>query len=902
MTSTESGRGRTDLLGMKLHPPRRRRRVVPRGRLTDRRHNAHDHALTLVSAPAGFGKTTLLIEWFEAAQMPGSSSAAWLALDDGDNDPVLFGTYLLAALRSAAPLIGSTAEDALQSAQPLNSVVAGLVNDLQALDADMTLVLDDYHMIDAADIHEALAFLVDHAPPRLHLVLATRSDPPLPLARWRARGELLEVRATDLRFTHDEAAAYFRDAMDLQLTPDDVGALEARTEGWIAALQLAALSLQGRDDVAAFVDNFTGNDRFVLDYLAEEVLDRQPDDVRSFLLQTSVLDRLSGPLCDAVTGTTGGKITLELLDRANLFLVALDDQRRWYRYHHLFADVVRARLLDEHPELEDELHLRACDWYDQHGEPSEAIRHAMAGNHLDRAAQLIELAAPTMRQTRQETTLRRWLESLPDELYDARPVLALTLVGARMGTGDTTGVDRLLDCVERWLHPSRQPGDAPIVYDHEQFDQLAAFVEVYRAGLALLAGDTAGTIQHASRVLALADPSDHVRIGAASALVGLAHWSLGDLDEARRRYSDSVDCFVNAGFISDVLGCSLGLADVLIAQGRLRDARRTYESALQLASSKGVVRGTADMHVGLAELFLEWNDLAAAARHLHAADELGEDAGLPQHPYRWRAATAHLRHAEGDVDTALALLDEAERRYNTDFSPAVRPVPAVKARVQLSVGDLGAAASWAADRGLTADDDLDYVLEYEHVTLARVLLAPSSDSTGDAIALLERLLAAAERGAREGTAVELLALLALAHEAHGDRAAATAAIDHALVRAEPEGYLRTFLEAGPALVTLLRAARLTPVAARHAQLVLAAAAPAATTTQAMPARRRLVEELSHRELDVLRLLRSDLSGPDIARELHVSLNTLRTHTKNIYTKLGATNRREAVRLAAEYGL
>jgi LuxR family transcriptional regulator, maltose regulon positive regulatory protein len=903
MTTAEAGVAAGQLLATKLHAPRRRREVVRRPRLTDRFVLAHQPALTLVSAPAGFGKTTLLTEWFGNASEP-TRSAAWLALDAGDNDSTVFGAYIVAALRSIAPQVGATAESLLQASQPLHVAAATLINDLELLDRDVALVLDDYHAIGSTDVHEAISFLVEHAPPRFHLVLATRADPPLPLARWRARGDLLEIRATDLRFTVPEAASYFNDAMDLQLSAAEVGALEARTEGWIAALQLAALSLRDRDDIGAFIDNFTGDDRFVLDYLAEEVLERQPDDVRRFLLQTAVLNRLSGSLCDAVTGGSGGKATLETLDRANLFLVALDDRRHWYRYHHLFADVLRARLVDEQPEQIGELHLRASHWYERDGDTAEAVRHAIAGQHFDRAAQLIELAAPMMRRVRQEATLRGWLEALPDGLFDARPVLIIALVGARMATGDPTGVERLLDDADRWLDASIPPprDGSPIVFDQDEFGRLPAQIAVYRAALALLSGDTDGTIAHATHVLALTDASDHFRLGAAAALLGLAYWSLGDLDEARRRYADAVDCFVRAGFIADVLGCSLALADIQIAQGHLRDARRTYESALELASGPVALRGAADMHVGLSELRLESNDLDDAARHLHIASELGEHAGLPQHPYRWRAATAHLRQAQGDLAGALELLVEAEAVYNTDFSPAVRPIVAVKARVQLALGDVASAVRWAADRGVATDDDLTYVREYEHITLARTLLAQSARRPrhhDDTLQFLGRLLAAAERGHREGSVIEILVLQSLGHEARGDRPAAMAALEQALVRAEPEGYVRVFLEAGPGVPALLRSTRFTADAARHADRVLAVSGANATE---LPARSGLVEELSSRELDVLRLLRSDLSGPEIARELHVSLNTIRTHTKRIYTKLGATTRREAIRRATDHGL
>jgi LuxR family maltose regulon positive regulatory protein len=870
---------------------------VPRPRLRERLDRRDQPALTLVSAAAGFGKTTLVAEWF--ADGP---ATAWLSLDRRDNDPALFWTYVVAALQSASPEVGATATSMLAAPQPsIDTVVATLLNDLQAAGHDIVLVLDDYHLIESPEIHEGVAFLLEHLPPHVKLVIASRADPPLPLATLRARGELLEIRAADLRFTGDEAAAYLADAMDVTLAPADVAVLEARTEGWIAALQLAALSMQGRDDAAAFVAEFAGDDRFILDYLVGEVLDRQSAEVRRFLLDTCVLGRLTGPLCDAVSERTGSRATLEDLDRANLFLVPLDDRRTWYRYHHLFADVLRARLLDEDTDRVRQLHRRASDWYDAQGDPAEAITHALAGGHVERAAQLIELAAPLMRQQRQEATLRGWLDALPDGAFADRPVLLETLVGARMATGDTTGVESLLQRVEAALAPSAPP---PIVFDDDEFERLPAQVAVYRAALALLGGDTEGTIAHASRVLDLADPDDHLRRGSAEALLGLAYWATGDLLAAERWYADAVGSLRAAGYLSDMLGCTLALADIQVAQGRLTQATGTFESGLRTTAEHIGLRGAADMHVGLSEVLIERNDLDGAARHLEASADLGEHAGLPQHPYRWRVARARLRHAQGDLGGALELLDEAEPRYNTDFSPRVRPVAALRARVLLARGDLEGALRWVAERGLTAEDDLHYVAEFEHVTLARVLLARHAQerddrALDDAVALLDRLLAAADAGHRNGSAIEILVLLVNARHARGDRPAAEATLAEALRRAEPEGYVRVFLDGGPEVAVLVGAAASRGDATPHTRRVQAAAAPART---AAPAGVPLVDGLSARELDALRLLRSDLSGPEIARELLVSLNTFRTHTKNIYAKLGVNNRREAVRKADELGL
>jgi LuxR family maltose regulon positive regulatory protein len=903
MTAAEPVVATPTLLGTKLHAPRPRRGVVARPRLTDRLAGPALPAVTVVAAPAGFGKTTLLTDAC-AKNRAGECLLAWLSLDESDNDPTLFWSYVIAAIQTAVADASADAQELLQQGQPAETVVASLLNDLAGLDDEILIVLDDYHVIESAPIHEAIAFAVEYLPPHVHLVLGTRTDPPLPLARWRARGELLEIRAGDLRFNPDESAAYLKD-QGLALDPADVDALDGRTEGWIAALQLAALSLQGRDDTSGFIASFAGDDRFVVDYLAEEVLDRQPDDIRAFLLQTATMDRFTAGLCDAVTGRADSKAMLDRLDRANLFLVALDDRRVWYRYHHLFADVLRARLLDEDPELVAALHRRACDWYADHDDAATAISHALAGNDVDRAAQLIEMSAPSARRHRQESTLRSWLESLPDAVFADRPVLAITLVGARMATGDTTGVEALLEGIESSLEQTTR---SPVYFDDEQFHGLAAQVQIYRAALALLVGDLDATISHATNALALIEPVDHLRRGSATALQALAHWTAGDLDTAEEKYIEAIDALTAAGHFSDVLGCSLALADILIVQGRLNDASRIFESGLRLTTEHPELRGAADMHVGLSEILIERNDLDGATRHMELSSALGESAGLPQHAYRWRVTQARLSRARGDLQTALELIEEAAPLYNTDFSPPVRPVAAIAARIQLASGDLTSAIDWVTQRNLTAGDDLSYLREYEHLTLARVLIAQHATGQGadrltDALALLDRLLVAADHGGRVGAVIEILVLQAAAHLTNGDEPAAIAALDEALRRAEPDGHLRLFLHAGPGVTDLLRSAATSGTVHPYVEVVLAAVDRTEAPPISRPSRPSgLVDELSPRELDVVRLLRSDLSGPEIAAEMIVSLNTIRTHTKNIYMKLGVNNRREAIRRADELGL
>ncbi|HET9419912.1 MAG TPA: LuxR C-terminal-related transcriptional regulator [Nocardioides sp.] len=880
------------LLETKLYVPAHRSGLVPRTRLSERLRRGLGRKLVLVSAPAGFGKTTLLAEWLD------ERTTAWLSLDQNDSDPATFWTYVVAAVRTAAPDVGAPTLALLQESKPapVRLLLTTLINELDQITSDLFLVFDDYHVIDSLEVHEGVGFLLEHLPQRLHVVIVGRADPPLPLASLRARGELVEVRAADLRFTTDEAAAYLNDAMGLELTSRDVGALEQRTEGWIAALQLAALSMEGRDDPSRFIAGFAGDDRYVVDYLVEEVLRRQPEHVHEFLMRTSILDRMNGPLCDALTGQDAGRAMLENLDKRNLFLVPLDDRRQWYRYHHLFADVLRARLLDEHPDRVPELHRLASDWHESHGDRTEAIRHAMAGADFARAAELVELELPALRRERREATLRAWLEMLPSDVLLARPVLCMGLGGARMSTGTFEGVESLLLEAQRWLDEPTQTG--MVVVDHDEFRRLPADVAFHRAGLALMQGDPESTVVHARRALDVALDDDHLSRGAASALLGLAAWGAGDLETAYTSYAESVVRFERIGHIADVLGCSITLADLQLTRGHLRDAMATFDHALRLASNQGgaVLRGTADMHVGRSALLYELDDVAGARAELARAVELGEHNGLPQNAYRRRLAMASLAAVEGDPDAADELLDEADRAYVGDFSPNVRPVPAVRARRWLAQGRVADARRWVDQQGLSATDELSYLREFAHLTLARVLMAEKR--LDPALDLLARLARAAEEGQRSGTLIEIRVVQALAHQLHGDLPAALTALEAALALAESEGYVRTFVDEGPAMLTLLEAAAERGMAPRYVARLLGAF-PSAPRPGVAPG---LIEPLSDREQDVLRLLATELSGPEIARELVVSLNTVRSHTKSIYTKLGVNTRRTAVRRAQELGL
>ncbi len=914
--ASDGGRGcegetvASTLVSTKLHIPAPRPTLVPRDRLTARLDDDERIALTLVSAAPGFGKTTILSTWLAGTT---DRAVAWVSLDEGDSQPSMFWQYVVAALGTAVPGVGAGVLPLLEAGQPATpALLTSVLNDLAEAPRRITLVLDDYHLADGPDVAEGMTYVLDHRPPNLHVVVGTRADPQLPLSRLRARGELLELRARDLRFTAEEASAYLTDVHGLDVGPDDVAALEARTEGWAAALQLAALSMQGRADVGGFVAGFAGTDRFVVDYLVDEVLSRQSDAVRDFLLRTSMLDRLCGDLCDAVLETSGSAAVLDALDRANLFVVPLDDERRWYRSHHLFADVLRAHVRAASGTADlPALHVRASHWYADAGEPVAAVRHAIEAGDVDFAADVVETATPRLRRDRQEAILRRWADDFPVDVLTRRPVLAVTFIGALMSCNEFAAVAPRLDSlasqlpeIERRIASGPVAGTTLVVVDESELARIPGAIELYRAGLALVSGDLAGTHRHAAFAIQAAPESDDVVRSGAAGLSGLAHWAVGDLDSAYDRYDVCVTGLRRAQHLSDAIGCYLTLAEIRAAQGRLRAADAVYAEALALARGTGgaPARGIADVHVGLAEIALERGDLDTARTHLDTARSLGEELALPRYAGRSRAVAALLAEAEGDLVGALDLVTEAQQVYLGDFSPNVRPLHASAARLHLRLGDLDAAERWARDHGLSAQDDVSYLREFEHVTLAEVLLARhakhgDAQALMDANALLRRLFDAAVDGGRDSTTIDVLVLQALAEK---DDSAAQDLLDLSVRMAEPESVVRPFARHGGQAAPALTALAAIPGSSPYATTLLHAVGGSPVEESA--AAGSLVDPLSPRELEVLRLLASDLDGPEIARHLFLSLNTVRTHTKSIYTKLDVTSRRAAVRRGRELGL
>lgn len=882
------------LLETKFFAPSWRSGSVHRPHLVAKIGAAVSRPVTLIAAPAGSGKTTLLAEWLATPGTNQNRVVSWLSLDRTDNDPTVFWTYLITALHRDNPDIGRTALELLNTSRSpaIEQVLTKLLNDLARNQIDQTLILDDIHVIADARIHTGLAYLIDGLPERAHLVLLSRSDPPLPLSRMRARGELSEIRVADLRFSPEETDRFLNEAMRLKISRDESIALQRRTEGWVAGLQLAALSLRGIADSVAFVDAFSGDDRYIVDYLIEEVLQQQSPAVRAFLLQTSIVERLSASLGDAITGQQDSRQTLEYLDRANLFLIPLDNRREWYRYHHLFADVLRSLQISESPQTVADLHRRASRWFEANSLTPDAIAHAIHATDYARAADLIEQCATSMRQLRQETTLIAWVGALPEFELQRRPVLSAVYAALLLQSGQFEQVEELFAGVERML---ADPPPDMVVFDQEEFARLPASLAVHRSGISLVQGQTELAGERARRALTVILPDDYLYRGAAESLIGLSDWYRGDLESAYQSFNAGMESLYKAGNVSDTVGGMVGTTDLLIAMGRLRDADLTFKRALQRADQHGnpFMRGTADMHTGLAAINLEWNDLDAAEVHRAKSRSLGDGASFPQNPWRLLALEAELAIVEGKFVQAIDLLNEAEEVYTGDFFPNVRPIHAMRARVWIRAGELDRVERWRRDHALEIDDELDYQREYQHITLARFLLAKhrSSESTGsreNVTELLKRLLIAAQTGRRPGVAIEILILQALDWADRGKQNTAYEILDQALSLAEPERYTRVFLNEGEAMRTLLR-----ELQSDYARQVRQAFATPATVPTFAP-QQSLIEPLTPRELEVLQLIAAGLRNEEIADRLYISLATVKRHIANTYGKLGVTHRTEAV--------
>ena len=919
-SSAEAAEGGSDaLLATKLFVPRPQPGFVDRPRLVNQLDGGLARGVILICAPAGFGKTVLVAEWAETSQR----EVAWLSLDAGDNDPSRFWRHATAALDEARPGMSERIAPLLASppSPSFEPLVTALINELaQPDEAGVLLVLDDYDRIESQSIHASVAFLLEHRPSELGLVMTSRADPPLPLARLRARGQLTELRAEDLRFTLEEAAALLRGLVgsDISLPDASVAALATRTEGWAAGLQLAALSIQRRSDVSHFVETFSGSHRYVLDYLTDEVLDRQPDRVRSFLLETSVLDRLSGALCDALTGRTDSQEMLETIERANLFLVSLDDVRGWWRYHHLFADLLRMRLQQEQPERVPVLHRGAASWCEQHGLADDAIHHAIAAGEVVWAARLIEGHFDELFLPGERATIQRWLSMLPDELVRSRPRLCLAETHMALVGGDLEEGERTLASAEHaYANAEDEPFEPSVGVAGSVLANVPAAIGLGHAFLAHWRGDAEGAMAFASRALAELRGGERMLESIARWQLGVAEWLRGRLDEAERAFTDRVSESLAVGERGFAAANCYYLGRVQRAGGRLDAALRTYQHTLEITAGQGEVAPPASgiALVGMAEVAYQRGELEAALEQVTEGIHHCRPLNLRQPLATGLATLGLIRLAQGEVAEAREAMDEAVGVVPGEgVATLLNPVPAQRARLLLALGDVAGAVKWTEERGLGADDEPSYPGEPGYLVLARVLLAQSS--TDQALGLLERLNAAAVAQGRTGSVIEIQALRAPALEAAGDEAGALIALAEVLSLAHSEGYVRVFADEGPAMGALLgrlvAAHRLDPGIARNVPLHFlgrlmrafehGAAAGAPPTRRSGAGVPGLVEALSDRELDVLRLLAAGKRNREIASELYVALDTVKKHVTHIFEKLGAANRTEATARARDLGL
>ena len=873
----------TPLLTTKLFAPPLRLNLVVREQLLERLSEGLRRKLTLVSAPAGFGKTTLVSAWVAACGRP----AAWLSLDEGDNDPARFLAYLVAALQTVAPAIGAGVAAALQSPQPppAEVLLTALLNEVAAAQHQLILVLDDYHLIESGAVDQALSFLVERLPPQLHLVIVTREDPPLPLARLRARDQLTELRVADLRFTRPEAAEFLNQAMSLDLSAEAIAALEARTEGWVTGLQLAALSLQRRADAASFIASFAGSHHFVLDYLMEEVLHQQPERLQTFLLRTSILERMCGPLCEAVVREPAGagQATLEQLERANLFLIPLDSERRWYRYHHLFADVLRQRLhqrIAASPaDLEGgvaELHRRASIWYEEQGLEFEAFHHAAAAHDIDRAARLLEGEGMPLLFRGAVAPALSWLESLPAAELDARPALWVLYGSALVFASQLAAVEPKLVAAEAAI------GDAA---DDARARDLVGHIAAIRATLAVVQHRAEEIIAQSRRALAHLRPDNLPVRTATTWAMGYAHQLLGERAAARAAYSEAIAISQAIGHSIITLMATMGQGLLEEAENQLDLAAETFRRAVELAGDPPQP-AVCEAQLGLARICYEWNDLEAAQRHGHQGLQLARQVETTDRVAACELFLARLRLALGDVAGAATLVaraDRAVRRHG--FSALLPEAVAAQVRLLLRQGELAAAERLARAHKLPR-------------CLARVHLAQGDPAA--ALAALELARALAEARGWPDERLRVLVLQALAFQAQGERGRAIQLIGEALALAEPGGFVRLFLDEGAPMAELL--AQLQAAgggsAAYLQRLLVAFRAPAAGSLAIQP----LVEPLSRRELLVLQLIAQGLSNQQISERLVLALSTVKGHTRNIFGKLQVERRTEAVARARELGL
>jgi LuxR family maltose regulon positive regulatory protein len=907
------------LLATKLYFPHLRSDLVQRPQLVTRLRASLRHPLTLICAPAGSGKTTLLGEWYASLGNLGNEPGAplyrpaWVALDEGDNDPARFWRYVAAAFEQTQTGSGTPILSLLESPQqpPLELLLTTLLNALatptaESTGAEIVLTLDDYHVITEQAIHEGIAFLLGHLPPSVHLIIASRATPPLPLARLRARNQLGEFSATDLRFTSDEATAFLQRLPGVSLSVDDIAALEQRTEGWVAGLQLAALSLQGAEDIPAQIAAFGGANRLVLDYVTEEVLRRQPATVQRFLLHTSILERFCAQLCNAVTGDSDGQETLETLERSNLFLIPLDGERRWYRYHHLFAGLLRRRLELTLPEAMPQLHSRAAIWHQQNGQLSDAVEHALAGGDDALAAQLIATYFLTMLERSEMVTVRRWLDALPQELLKTTPHLSLIYAWVLLAIAHFTEIEPHLRAAEQALDMSTgQPENAFM-----PASVMRGHIDAIRATIAINTGNKPLAKDLAERALAsLPDDEPLPRTLAALDLAD-ALYGLSDTQTATQAFIAAYEASVAAGMTPITLNALSNLGQLYESQGKLRQAAATYELAIAIAGEQGgMLHFSSKSHVGLAHILRERNELAAAREQAQQGITYARQWGHQEHLIDGYICLANIQWAEGDREGALAILAETELlvRKPSAQPEVVMRFLAYRAECWIRLGMFSEAEGWAEsfDASMESMESMKGNVRLRmpgYGALVRLRLAQ-----GDPLAartLLERLRPIAEQLGLGDDLIRIDIGLALTYEALHQHSAALAALRRSVELAAPEDYRRTFWDEGAPLAALLKALPPGLKEGAYIRMLLAGFTAPPSTSQGKQSAQatRLIEPLSRREQEVLRLIAAGASNQEIAASLVIALGTVKKHITTIFAKVGVASRTQLLVRARELGL
>ena len=918
------------LLVTKLYIPSRRPDLIPRTHLIKRLDDGLHRKLTLISAPAGFGKTTLAAEWLNQLQNEigkGNRTGlqlAWLSLDAGDNDLGRFLAYLITAVKRLEEVddaFGDGVLGMLQSSPlpPNRILLAPLINQLAELTSRILLVLDDYHLIDAQSIHDSLDFLIKNSPPTIHLVIATREDPPLRLPRLRARGQATEIRAVDLRFNYAEAAEFLNQVMGLELSEADISAMESRTEGWIAGLQLAAVSIAGQPDRSNLIQSFSGSHRLVLDYLIEEVLNQQSEDVHNFLLQTAILDRFTGALCDSLTGQTNGQDILEMLDRRNLFMVPLDGERCWYRYHHLFTDLLRQRLSRIQPEQIPVLHKRASMWLSEHGFMDEAVDHALKSKDFQYAARLIEVQAESIWSQGEHIKLGRWLDELPEDVLYMKPTSSILKARYQCTSGQISEAECTLDSVERLIEsstikaPDEGDQELPILREYE-IDELRGRVEVSRALISSFQGDIIGIIQHGETALDFLPEHDLIWRGVAENLLGNAHGFIGDMNAAYEARFNALKACLAAGDIYLILTANLQLAITLREQGKLQAVIDICQQQMQFAKGNGMseTRLVGYLLSIWGETLAEMNVLDEAFEKVTRGTFLTVRSGdMQMIGWSYMCSTRVLFSRRDWKAAEEGLQDMGKYTRETQVPPWIASqMAAWKVRVSLAQGNLYHAVRWEEELELTLNlQDLtpkavNFFSLFDYLVFARILMVEAK--LDEALKLLSMLLEAAETGGRTSKVIEIIILQALTLKAQGANEKALSCLEVALSLAEPAGFFRIFVDEGQPMAGMLYETLIREIAPEYVSSLLAAFTveetgdpdPLDTGTN----QNDLIEPLTEREIEVLRLIAEGFSNQAIAARLYVSLNTVKAHTRSIYSKLDVHSRVSAVARGRTLGI